>query len=192
MLRQPIGFVLAQARVGLHQAACHACSVRVGLEGVVSRALRFELVEPLGHSGGGLDRLGSRHAKALEVDQTVDALGAAARVHHDHVAAHAAANQVNGLFGVERVEQGVQIGQVVGEPVAVGGRGLGQAITAPVHRDDGALADKSLAEGIDHELVGGGHVHPAVGQNERGGSGCGCAPLADVVAAAAQRHPVAL
>ena len=192
MLGQPVGFVLAQSGIGFHEPCRHTRGVGVGFERVVACALRFELVEPLGHAGGRLGRLCGGHAKAFEVDQASDALGAGARVHHDHVAAHAVANQVNGLAGVERVEQGVQIGQVIGEPVAVGGRGFGQAVAAPVHGDDGALADKRLAEGVDHELVRGRHIHPAVGQNEGGGTRQGIAPLADVVAAAAQRHPVAL
>ncbi len=166
MLRQPVGLVLSQAVVGFHQTCGHTLGIGIGFERVVARALRLEFIEPLGHAGWGLGRCSGGHAKAFEVDEAANAFGAGACVHHDHVAAHAVADQVNGLPRVERIEEGVQIGQVIGEPVTVGGWGLGQAVTAPVHRHDGALAGKSLAEGIDHELPGGGHIHPAVGQDQ--------------------------
>ena len=58
---------------------------------------------------------------------------------------------------------GVEVAQVVGNPVGVAGRRVGQAEAAPVECDDVAVA----LQRVDDELERGGHVHPAVQHHER-------------------------
>ena len=77
------------------------------------------------------------------------------------------AQEVDRTLGLKVVDQGVKIRQVIGEPKIVDLAGVGQAKAAPVGRDDASACGKGLWQGIDHELVRGGHVHPAVGQHER-------------------------
>ena len=57
---------------------------------------------------------------------------------------------------------------------------MGGAEAPPVRGDDVPLP----GQGIDHELEGGGNVHPAVEQEEGGGRGI--APTPDVEAAAGE------
>ena len=185
---QPQGLVGIQAAVGLAQARGHVLDAVVGLELDGAGAQLLQLVQPLAHAGRGLLWARGRQPEAFQVHQAADACRPGARVQHGHVAAHAVADQVHGLAvrGVV-VQQRVQVAQVVGKAVVVAGRGR-QAVAkaAPVRRDDVAAAVEIGAEGIDHELVGRAHVHPAVQQHQRRHAGLGLAPGAHAVAQVAQ------
>src|SRR5690606_32875396 len=101
---------------------------------------------------------------------------------HGDVAAHAVAHQVHGLIAGEVVDEAVQVGQVVGEHVVVGRLGWACAAeAAPVGRQNGPALDHGFGQGVDHELVGGAHVHPAVHQEQGRGAALGGAPAPDVV-----------
>jgi hypothetical protein len=135
-------------------------------------ALLAQLIHPLGQTPGGLVGRCGRHAEALQIDKAANALGPRARIHAGDIAAHAVADQVDGLIGRDLLQQHVQVGQVVGEVVAVAGLGAAaQAEAAPVVGNDAAALHKGVAEGVDHKLVGGGHIHPAMGQHQHGQSG---------------------
>ena len=93
-----------------------------------------------------------------------DARGPHTRVDARHVAAHAVAQQVDGAIGHVMVDDGVEVGHVVGEPVGVRVGALGQAKTAPVGRDHVPVA----LERVDDELERRGHVHPAMDHEDHG------------------------
>ena len=123
----------------------------------------------MGQTPGGLVGPCGRHAEAFEIDKAAYALGPRARIHAGDIAAHAVADQVDGPIGRNLLQQHVQVGQVVGEVVAVAGLGAAaQAEAAPVVSKDAAALHKGVAEGVDHKLVGGGHIHPAMGQHQHG------------------------
>ncbi|MCY1545580.1 hypothetical protein D9M68_815300 [compost metagenome] len=150
MLRQPVGLALRQPRVGFHQAPGHAVRRVVALEVHLAAVQGLDLVHPLGVALGRLGRARGGQAKAFKVDQPADALRPHAAIHHDHVAAHAVADQIDRLFAREVVEQGIEVGQVVGEPVAVGLRitTACQSEAPPVGRDDPAIG----LQRVHHEL----------------------------------------
>ena len=127
----------------------------------------FKFVHPLGITARCLAGARSRQAETLQIDQPPDSLGPHACVNHGHIAAHAVADQINRLAGGVVVQQKVQVGQVVGKPEVVGLTSAGLAKAAPVGRDDASACGKGLWQGIDHELVRGGHVHPTVQQHQR-------------------------
>jgi len=138
---------------------------------------RFQLVHPAGVAAAGLRRLGGRHAKALQVDQPADTRRSHTGVQHGDVAAHAVAHQIDRERTRVVVEQEIEVGQVIGKPVVVGSGRFAEAKAAPVGRDDVAWRGQR----IDHELVGGRHVHPAVHQHQRRHAGLRLAPHPDVV-----------
>ena len=63
-----------------------------------------------------------------------DALRPHAGIERGDVAAEAVADEVDRRFRLDLLEQRVQVGDVVGEPVAVGLSPVGQAVAAPVRR----------------------------------------------------------
>jgi hypothetical protein len=131
-------------------------------------------------------------AEALQVDQVFNALRTNARIHHGDVAAHAVAHQVNRLAGSVVVQQEVEVGQVVGKPVVVGIGGAGQAKAAPVWGNDGPALRERVRQGVDHELVGRRHVHPAMHQDQRWQGRVGsAAPVLNVVAESPYRDKLA-
>jgi len=92
-------------------------------------------------------------------------------------------------FGIERVEQEIEVGQVLGRRdivvdrpvvgrVLAGTQWSRQAEAAPVGRDDEAL----LRQRIDHELERGRDVHPAMQQHQRHAARAVLAPASDMVA----------
>jgi hypothetical protein len=126
-------------------------------------------------------------SKAFQIDEAADTGGADTSVLHDHITAHAVAQQVDRPLGLEVVDQGVKVGQVVGEPKIVHLAGVGQAIAAPVGRDDVAVD----FERIDHELERGADIHPAMHHEKRQNTRLGCSPFPDVVIQMAQRDEAA-
>ena len=133
-----------------------------------------------------------RQAKALQVDQPPDAAGPHAGITHHHVAAHAVAQQVDRLAGRDGVEQGVQVAQVVGEPVAVGAAVVAEAETAPVGGDDVARRAFQPGQRINQELERRPDVHPAMHQHQGrafGGGLVGRTPGVQVELQAAHGQP---
>ena len=117
-----------------------------------------------------------------------------ARINHGDVAAHAMAQQVDRLIQCQCVEQGVEIPEVVGKPIAVGGGGLGQAKASPVGRDDEAWVLACLRKSVHNELERSGRVHPAMQHDERRALGSderGIAPELKVVIQAAHSDVLA-
>ena len=107
-----------QQRVVLHQPRGHLVQA-----GVAAQRLRRASARPAIGAAASARPAGCvcGHAEAFEVDEPADALRAHAGVAHDHVAAHAVAEQVDRRSRGDRcVEQRVEVAQVVGEPVAVG------------------------------------------------------------------------
>ena len=90
------------------------------------------------------------------------------------------------------VQQLIQIRKIVHEMVAVAGAGRREP---PKPRqsggDDEAPGGKGLAEGIDHELPGRAHIHPAMQQQQRRRARLRRAPGAYVVVQRADAHAVA-
>ncbi len=80
-----------------------------------------ERVEPLGHFGGGDVGRFRGNAEALKRHDTRDALRPYARIEHHHIAAQAMADEPRRFVWRETVEQCVEIGEVIGKPVAVRG-----------------------------------------------------------------------
>ncbi|MNS94540.1 hypothetical protein D3C72_1287620 [compost metagenome] len=188
---QPVGLVLREARVGLHEAARHAVHRRIARERLLAAMQALELVDPLAVARGRLGGLARGHAEAFEVDEAADARRAHARVVHGDVAAHAVAHEVDragivALAGVV-VEQPFEVGQVVRQPVVVDAAAVGEAEAAPVGRDDEAV----VLQRIDHELPGGRHVHPAMHQHQRRALARRLPPEADVVVQVAHGHEFA-
>ena len=117
---QPVGLVLREAGVGLHQAPGHAVHAVIGLERHFTALQRLELVHPLGRARRGLGGFVVGHAKAFQIDQAANAPGPRTGVEHDYVAPHAVAHQVHGSVGRVVVEQLVEVGQVVWKKIMVG------------------------------------------------------------------------
>ena len=85
------------------------------------------------------------------------------------------------------VEDELEVAEVLGEEVGVGGRRVARAEAAPVEREHVAV----LGEGVDDELERCGDVHPAVQHDERRPVVAGqrrVAPFEQVLAQAARRH----
>jgi hypothetical protein len=175
--RQPRRAIGRQARVVLHEALGH------GIEAVVRAQLhrRAQFVEPLAVALGRVMGPAFRQAEAFQVDEAPHPLRAHAGIDHHHVAAHAVADEVDRLVGRQRLQQRVEVAEVVGEPVAVGGGRFAAAEAAPVGRHDPALARQR----IDDELVRRADVHPAMGEHQRRLAGRRRAPGVDVAAQAA-------
>ena len=96
--------------------------------------------------------------------------------------------QIDRLSRGEVVEQGVQIGQVVGEPEVVGVAGVRQAVTAPV----GCQNVAPLRHGVDNKLKRVGHVHPAVQEPQGRLTALGLTPFEQVVVEPPDRDKHAL
>jgi hypothetical protein len=153
-------------------------------EGIVVAKRRFfrgELAEPAHVTPGRLLGVRPGHAEAFEIDELRHAPGPDAGIHRGDVAAHAVADERHRRLGLEVIEQALQVGEIVREPVAVALRPLGEAETAPVGRDHAPVA----AQRIHHELERRRHVHPAVQQEEL--RRARIAPAAAVIAQAAHR-----
>jgi len=176
------------------QALGHCIQAGVGPHRDRALAQLPQLVQPLRQPARRLRGPRGGHAEAFQVDQPADARRPRAGVLHGDVAAHAVAHQIHLLrTGRDVVEQRVQIAQVVGEGVVVARRRQrGQAEAAPVRRDDQASRGEGFAERIDHELVGGAHVHPPVHQHQRRCIRRGRAPAGDVEVEVAQRQDFAV
>jgi hypothetical protein len=69
----------------------------------------------------------------------------------------------------QRIEHAVEVGGVLGQPVGVARRRVGQAEAAPVEREHVAVG----RERVDDELERGRDVHPAVLHHERRAIGRG-------------------
>ena len=85
----------------------------------------------------------------------------------------------------QRVEQGLEVAEVVREPEGVRADRAAAAEAAPVGRHDVACRPFLARQLVDEELEGRAHVHPAVRQHERGPLRRGqrrVAPLVDLVA----------
>jgi hypothetical protein len=129
-------------------AGAHACG-EFGKIGVVAKARLFlKLAEPLGVALRRFGRLGAAHAEALQIHQLRHAFRAHARIHVRDIAAHAVADQHDRPLRLEVCEQAVQIAHVIREPVAVGWSPSGEAVAAPIRRDDLPIA----AQRVDEEL----------------------------------------
>ena len=168
-----------QARIGLLQPVGDGVEVRVRLE-----LGRFgQRVEPLREFLRRVVRRFHRNAEPLERDRGTGALRPYARVLHDDVAAEAVADEVDGLARREHVEQRLEVGDVVREPVALR-LPRAAAVPAQVRSDRVPVA----GERIDQELERRAAVHPAVHQEQLGRGGI--APGQHVVVHAAQRNAV--
>jgi hypothetical protein len=192
LVGQPQGALIGQARVVLLQPGLHAVHAGKGAQ----RTRVAQVVEPARHAAGRFRSLGPRQAETFQVDQAADAGRLHAGVVHHDVAAHAVAQQVHRRLAVQAqglaAEQGVQVGQVVGEPVGVRGRPAGAAKAPPVHGQDVAVLALVVGHRIHQELEGGADVHEAMAQQQRRALGrhqAGVTPLADVVLQAADVHP---
>ena len=131
----------------------------------------------------------ARHAEAFEVDEAAHALGPHAGIEHRDVAAHAVAEQVDrrALGAEQRVEHGVEVAEVVGEPVGVGGRRVAErrSRASRARARGGRRRSASTTNWNDAR-----DVHPAVQHDQRRPVGArerGVAPLEQVVAQAAHR-----
>ncbi len=153
LARQPVGFGLRQAVVGLHQARGHAGQVVVAAQRHLAAVQGLDLVQPLGVARRCLRGSRGGHAVALQVDQAADACRPRAGEHHGDVAAHAVADQIDRALARVMVEQEFQIAQVVGKAVVVARRPGGLAEAAPVGRDDEAAREEGRRQRVDHELV---------------------------------------
>ena len=192
---QPQCLVARQAAVGFLQAIGHGFHAVIRRQCHATRALIAQLVHPLCQALRGFAGRHIGHAKAFQVDKAANALGSGTRIPAGDIAAHAVAHQINGLIGRELIEQHVQVGQIVGEVIAVARRGsAAQAKTAPVGGDNAAALHKGVAESIDHKLVGRSHIHPAVGQHQHGQIGVDLLglPAAQVVVHIAHRQHLGL
>ncbi|MDT4840513.1 hypothetical protein FQZ97_743390 [compost metagenome] len=178
-----------QSRVGFHESTRHALGVGVALERLAATLNALDLIHPLRIAAGRLrgPRLG--HAEAFQVHQVLDAVGPNARVHHGNVAAHAVAHQIDLALADVVIEQGVEVGQVVGEPVAVDCRSFepGVAEAAPVGRDDPALG----LQRVHHKLPRSRHIHPAMYQHQWRHGIAALTPCAHVVVQIADRDEFA-
>jgi hypothetical protein len=168
-----------QARVVFLQAVGDRLEIRV------RRELRRtgERVEPARELARRLLRRFGGNAEAFERDHARDALRPDAGVLHDDVAAEAVPDEVDGLRGREVVEQRLQVGDVVGEPVALR-LPLGAPEAAQVRRDRVPVA----RERVDEELERRADVHPAVHEEELRRRGI--APGQHLVVEPAQRDAV--
>ena len=177
VLRQKRGTLRRQPRIVPLQAARD-----VGRAFVITHGNAVaEFVEPLGEAPGGLRRVGFAQSEAFQVDDGTRAIRPYPGVKQSNVAAHAVADQ-DGRSGHLRIEHALEVRQIVGKPVTVGPRALGQAVTAPVRRHHAPV----LRQGIDDELERRRNIHPAVQHDQRVTCLLRCrTPAAQVVAQAA-------
>ena len=204
VLGQPACLGRSQPRIGLDQALRHAFQAVVLLQRELAALERLELVDPARVAACGLGRARRGQAETLQIDQPAHALGPHAAVDQRDVAAHAVADQVDGCaavapeLGIERIEQEIQVGQVLGRrdivvDRAVVGRVRAGALracqpeAAPVGRDHEALA----LQCIDHELERGRDIHPAMHQHQWHHARTVLAPAADMVALLAKGEKAA-
>ena len=167
MSRQPQRLVGGDAPIGLHQALGHRFHAFIRLERQIAALVVAQLVHPACQALRCLRGDRGGQTKALQIDQTANALGPRTGVHHAHVSAHAVTDEVNGLTGREVIEQLVQIGQIVGEHVEITVVSRHRAPkAAPVGGDDQSVAGKGVAQRVHHELVGRAHIHPAMNQHQ--------------------------
>src|SRR5262249_54768762 len=115
MAREKLGLVARQPTIALLQAIGYRGEARVRRETLLfgeriepPRALRWRLIRTL-----------DGHAEAVERTGTANASRPHARVVEHDVAAKAVAHDVNRLVRGELVEQRFEIGEVIGEPVAL-------------------------------------------------------------------------
>ena len=101
-----------------------------------------------------------------------------ARIEHDDVPAQAVSEQSRRFIRSKMVEQRVEIGEIVGEPVSIE-RPVGKPESAPIRRDDVPLS----LQGIDEKLKRCADVHPAMQHEEL--RRVRLTPGADVIAEAA-------
>jgi hypothetical protein len=77
------------------------------------------------------------------------------------------AEQVDRMPWAQGIEQGVEVAQVVGKPVAVAAAAGRAAEAAPVRRHHVALRAVGPSQRVDDELERRAHVHPAVQHQQR-------------------------
>ena len=121
-----------------------------------------KLVQPFAVSARRILDVAARQAEAFQADHAAHALGPDARIQQRDVAAHAVADQPGRPGGTERVEQEIEVREVIGEPV-VGTAPRAPAEAPPVERDERPVA----LERVDEELEGVGRVGPAMEQDDR-------------------------
>jgi len=151
-------FLAAQPGIVAAQALGERFEVLV----VAKRGLFAELGQPARVALGRLLRARSREPKTFQVDEFRHALGADAGVHRGDVAAHAVADERGWRIRLEVLEQPIQIGKIIREPVAVALRPFAQAEAAPVRRDHAPVP----VQCVHQELERGRHVHPSVQDEE--------------------------
>ena len=103
----------------------------------------------------------ARQAERFQARDLAHALRTHARIEHHDVAAHAVAHEIQRRTRREVVEQRVEIGEIVGEPIAVV-RSLRAAEAAHVHRDQRARR----REVIDDELPRLAGVAPSMHEHD--------------------------
>ncbi|MNS74369.1 hypothetical protein D3C72_1078440 [compost metagenome] len=181
MRGQEGGAVVGQARIGLLQTRRHGGLALVGAQ----FRLCAQFVQPARQPARRLVWPGAGQAEALQIHHAPHPLRAHPCIDADHVGTHAVAHQIHLSFGLVMVEQRLEVGHVVREPVRRGARiarrQVGLAKPAPVHGNHVPVA----LQRIDKELERRGHVHPAVQHEQLGRAGR--APMANVRAQAAQR-----
>ena len=168
--RQEFRLVTGEPAVVLLQAIGDGCKAGVWRE----RRRIAHRVEPgaqlVRRAIGGV----AGNAERVERDDARSLLGAGARPQHRDVAAKAVPDDIDALVRREGVHESIEVGDVVGKPVAVLRR-LRRSEPAPIGREHVPLPRKR----VDQELEGRRHVHPSVQEEELG---CArVAPRTDVI-----------
>ncbi len=176
--REERGLLDAQAGIVAAQALGERFEVFV----VAKRRLFAQLGQPARVALGRLLRSRPGEPKTFQVDELRHALGANAGVHRGDIAAHAVADEHGRRIRLKVLEQSIQIGKIIREPVAVALRPFAQAEAAPVRRDHAPVA----AQRVHQELERGRHVHPAVQHEQL--SRALAAPAAAVITQPAHGH----